>query len=62
MGIFLLAFIGLNPFGALLAGALARATNVSIATTIGEVICLGTVVVSMRLVPAENLRIKSEDD
>jgi len=62
MGIFLLAFIGLNPFGALLAGALARATNVSIATTIGEVICLGTVVVLMRLVPAENLRIKSEDD
>ena len=53
MGIFLLAFIGLNPFGALLSGALAHATNVTIATTIGEVVCLIAVVLAMRLVPAE---------
>ena len=54
MGIYVLAFLGLNPFGALLAGALARATNVSIATTLGEAICLGAVVVVLRLMPAES--------
>ena len=55
MGVFLLAFIGLNPFGALLAGALARATNVSIATTLGELVCLVVVVVARRLVTPEDL-------
>ncbi|MEI8063806.1 MAG: MFS transporter [Verrucomicrobiota bacterium] len=62
MGVFLLAFIGLNPFGALLAGALARATNVSIATTLGELVCLAVVVVARRLVPPESLSVKTADD
>ena len=61
MGIYVLAFLGLNPFGALLAGALAHATNASIATTLGEVVCLVAVAVVMRLMPAENLPVRSVD-
>ena len=49
MGIYVLAFLGLNPFGALLAGSVAHAINASIAVTIGEAICFIAILVAIRL-------------
>ena len=40
MGIYSFCFIGLSPFGSLLAGSVARATSPAIAVTGGSVICL----------------------
>lgn len=40
MGIYSLAFIGLTPFGSLIAGALARATSAAFAVTLGALICI----------------------
>ena len=51
MGIYVLAFIGLNPFGALLAGAVARAAGAPVAVTVGAAICLLATLVAIRLVP-----------
>jgi len=51
MGIYVLAFIGLNPFGALLAGAIARAHGAPVAVTLGGAICLVATLVALRLVP-----------
>jgi len=49
MGIYALAFLGLTPFGSLLAGAIARATSASFAVSLGAVICLVAGLVTMRL-------------
>jgi len=43
--------IGLNPFGALLAGAIARAHGAPVAVTLGGAICLVATLVALRLVP-----------
>ena len=51
MGIYVLGFIGLNPFGALLAGAIARAHGAPVAVTLGGTICLVATLVAFRLVP-----------
>ena len=51
MGIYALAFLGLNPFGSMLAGSLAHATSVSIATVLGAVVCAVAALVVARLVP-----------
>jgi MFS family permease len=40
MGIYALAFLGLTPFGSLLAGAIAKATNAAFAVTLGASICI----------------------
>jgi MFS family permease len=40
MGIYSLAFIGLTPFGSLLAGAIARAFSAAFAVTVGAGICI----------------------
>jgi predicted MFS family arabinose efflux permease len=40
MGIYALAFLGLTPFGSLLAGAIAKATSAAFAVTLGAVICI----------------------
>lgn len=40
MGIYSLAFIGLTPFGSLIAGALANATSAAFTVALGSVICI----------------------
>jgi MFS family permease len=40
MGIYALAFLGLTPFGSLLAGAIARATSAALTVTLGAGICI----------------------
>ena len=49
MGIYALAFLGLTPFGSLIAGALAKATSASFAVTLGAVICMIARLVVLRL-------------
>ena len=49
MGIYALAFLGLTPFGILIAGALAKATSASFAVTTGAVICMIAGLIVMRL-------------
>jgi len=51
MGIYALAFLGLNPFGSMLAGSLAHATSVSIATVLGAIVCAVAALIVARLVP-----------
>ncbi len=53
MGIYALAFLGLTPFGSLLAGSIAKATSPTIAVAGGAVICILAGFVVMRLVPAQ---------
>jgi MFS family permease len=49
MGIYALAFLGLTPFGSLLAGAIAKVSSASFAVSLGAVICLIAGLVAMRL-------------
>ncbi len=49
MGIYALAFLGLTPFGSLLAGAIAKATSAAFAVTLGAVICIIAGLVVMRI-------------
>jgi MFS family permease len=49
MGIYALAFIGLTPFGSLLAGAIAKATSAAFAVTLGAVVCIIAGLVVMRI-------------
>jgi len=53
MGIYALAFLGLTPFGSLIAGAVAKATSASFAVTLGAVICMMAGLVVMRRVPSQ---------
>jgi len=49
MGIYALAFLGLTPFGSLLAGAIAKTTSASFAVSLGAVVCLVAGLITMRL-------------
>jgi MFS family permease len=49
MGIYSLAFIGLTPFGSLIAGALARVTSAPFTVTMGGVICMVAGLIVMRI-------------
>jgi MFS family permease len=49
MGIYALAFLGLTPFGSLIAGAIARAVSASFAVTLGAGICILAGFVVLRL-------------
>jgi MFS family permease len=49
MGIYSLAFIGLTPFGSLIAGSLAHVTSASFTVTLGAVICLIAGLIVMRI-------------
>jgi predicted MFS family arabinose efflux permease len=49
MGVYALAFLGLTPFGSLIAGALTKVTSASFAVSLGAVICLIAGLVVMRL-------------
>ena len=49
MGIYALAFLGLTPFGSLLAGSVARFISASFAVTIGAVICMVAGLIVMRI-------------
>jgi len=49
MGIYSLAFIGLTPFGSLIAGSLAHVTSASFTVTMGSVICLIAGLIVMRI-------------
>jgi MFS family permease len=49
MGIYALAFLGLTPFGSLLAGAVARLTNAAFTVTLGAGICILAGVIVQRI-------------
>jgi hypothetical protein len=49
MGIYSLAFIGLTPFGSLMAGALARAVSAAFAVTLGAAVCIVAGLIVMRM-------------
>src|SRR5258708_18406459 len=49
MGIYSLAFIGMAPFGSLIAGSLAHVTSASFTVTLGSVICLIAGLIVMRI-------------
>jgi predicted MFS family arabinose efflux permease len=49
MGIYSLAFIGLTPFGSLIAGSLAHVTSASFTVTMGGVICMIAGLIVMRI-------------
>jgi MFS family permease len=49
MGIYALAFLGLTPFGSLIAGAMARATSAAFAVTLGALTCIVAGLIVMRL-------------
>jgi MFS-type transporter involved in bile tolerance (Atg22 family) len=49
MGIYAFAFLGLTPFGSLLAGAIAKTTSAAFAVTLGAAICIGAGLVVMRI-------------
>ncbi len=49
MGIYALAFLGLTPFGSLIAGSIAKVTSASFAVALGAVICILAGLVVMRL-------------
>ena len=49
MGIYVLAFLGLTPFGSLVAGAIAKATSASFTVTLGALICIVAGLITMRL-------------
>jgi len=51
MGIYVLAFIGLGPFGSLLTGAIARATSTPFAVAFGAAICAVAALIVARLLP-----------
>lgn len=54
MGIYVLAFIGLGPFGSLLAGAIARATSTPFAVAFGAAVCAIATLIVARLLPRES--------
>jgi MFS family permease len=47
MGIYSLAFLGLTPFGSLIAGSMARAISAAFAVTLGAAICIGAGLVTL---------------
>jgi len=49
MGIYALAFLGLTPFGSLIAGTLAHITSVSFTVTLGAIICMIAGLIVMRI-------------
>jgi hypothetical protein len=53
MGIYVLAFIGLGPFGSLLAGAIAHAISTPFAVAFGAVVCTVAALIVVRLLPRE---------
>jgi predicted MFS family arabinose efflux permease len=56
MGIYALAFLGLNPFGSMLAGSIAHAAGASVAITLGAAVCVVAAIIVARLVPPEQSR------
>ncbi len=53
MGIYALAFLGLTPFGSILAGATAKLTSAPLTIAIGAIICAAAALIVMRLVPPQ---------
>jgi len=49
MGIYAFAFLGLTPFGSLMAGAIARATSASFTVTLGALVCAAAGLAVMRI-------------
>ena len=56
MGIYVLAFIGLGPFGSLLSGAIARAISTPFAVAFGAAVCAIATLIVARLLPRESAR------
>jgi MFS family permease len=54
MGIYAFAFLGLTPFGSLVAGSIAKATSAAFAVSCGAVICIIAGLTVIRLVPAQS--------
>jgi hypothetical protein len=53
MGIYALAFLGLTPFGSILAGGMAKLTSAPFTIATGAVICAVAALIVMRLVPPQ---------
>ena len=53
MGIYALAFLGLTPFGSILAGALAKLTSAPFTIAIGAIVCIVAGLIVMRVVPPQ---------
>ena len=60
MGIYALAFLGLNPFGSMLAGSIAHATSASMAILMGVAVCVAAAIIVARLVPPEPSRLSQQ--
>ncbi len=56
MGIYSLCFLGLSPFGSLIAGTLARLTTASLAIVLGIAICILAGFITMWLVPPQAVK------
>jgi len=48
MGLYALAFLGLNPFGSILAGAVAQATSAPVTVWLGAAVCAGAGIIIAR--------------
>ena len=53
MGIYALAFLGLTPFGSILAGAIAHVASASFAVSLGAIICIVAGLAMMKFVPSQ---------
>ena len=53
MGIYALAFLGLTPFGSILAGAIAHVASASFAVSLGAIICIVAGLAVMKFVPSQ---------
>lgn len=53
MGIYALAFLGLTPFGSLIAGVIAHVASASFAVSLGAIICFVAGLAVMKLVPPQ---------
>jgi MFS family permease len=53
MGIYALAFLGLTPFGSILAGAMAKLTSAPLTIAVGAIVCVVAGLIVMRLVPSQ---------
>jgi predicted MFS family arabinose efflux permease len=54
MSIYALAFLGLTPFGSLIAGSIAKTVSASFAVGLGAVVCAIAATIAQRLVPPES--------
>ena len=62
MGIYSLAFIGLTPFGSMLAGSIAQITNAPTTITLSAIVCVIAALIVARLMPAQQIDRNAENN